>query len=530
MDAPESRRRSALSRADNPLVRGIARVRAPVHRKLLAAIVGIVSLLVVLGVLGLRVLGASNDRVGTLGSLQVRTASYQELQTSADQVRVLLGLRAGGEDWGVFNPDVKTERGNVTAVDSTIDSTLARFGPAIQAAEGVSPSPDERNLLAEIKRQYVLLADVMTRMLAFDRANDTAAGLQLQHEAEPVANSLLSLTGRLVNATKRDTERLIASNASSFSSSRNLFIAVAAGSVVLALGLGFVLSWSLIGPIRRMGTRLEAIAAGDFSGHVDVANRDELGDLARNLNQMNDELGRVYAELETVSRHKSEFLASMSHELRTPLNAIIGFSEVLSERMFGELNERQAEYVNDILGAGRHLHSLINDILDLSKVEAGKMDLDLVPVSIHEALSSGVTMHRDGATRRRIELSLDVEPDMQPITADERKVRQVVFNLLSNAVKLTPEGGRIIVSAHTIDGFVEISVADTGPGIPPEDVERIFEEFQQVKGTAEGTGLGLPLARRFVELHGGRLWVTSRQGEGSTFTFTLPARPSVPAS
>ena len=168
---------------------------------------------------------------------------------------------------------------------------------------------------------------------------------------------------------------MIAQNASAYTSSRNLFIGVAAGAIVLALLLGFVLSWSLIGPIQRIDSRLAAIASGDFSGHVDVTNRDELGALGDNVNRMNDELRRLYRELETASQHKSEFLANMSHELRTPLNAIIGFSQVLRERMFGEVNAKQAEYLDDILSSGNHLLSLINDVLDLSKVEAGQVEL-----------------------------------------------------------------------------------------------------------------------------------------------------------
>src|SRR5207237_1477737 len=230
---------------------------------------------------------------------------------------------------------------------------------------------------------------------------------------------------------------------SAYASSRNLFIGVGAASVVLALLLGFVLSWSVIGPLQRTDERLAEIASGDFSRHVDVPNRDELGALAANLNRMNDELGRLYQELEAVSRHKSEFLANMSHELRTPLNAIIGFSEVLQQQMFGELNEQQLGYVDDVLDAGRHLLSLINDILDLAKVEAGRMELDLAEVSLPETLRSGLTMHAERATRAGVTLGLSVEPDEIVVRADDRKLRQVVFNLLSNAVKFTPPGGRI---------------------------------------------------------------------------------------
>jgi signal transduction histidine kinase len=236
-------------------------------------------------------------------------------------------------------------------------------------------------------------------------------------------------------------------------------------------------------------------------------------------------------QLEAASLHKSEFLANMSHELRTPLNAIIGFSEVLSERMFGEINEKQAEYIGDILESGRHLLSLINDILDLSKIEAGRMELELTDFDLASTIESTLILVRERVQRRGIVLGRTVDERLGIIRADERKVRQVLLNLLSNALKFTPEGGRIDVRGAALDGIAEISVTDTGVGIAAADQEAVFEEFRQV-GSAdkkvEGTGLGLAISRKFIELHGGKIWVTSRVGSGSTFTFALPLRqPSV---
>jgi GAF domain-containing protein len=231
-------------------------------------------------------------------------------------------------------------------------------------------------------------------------------------------------------------------------------------------------------------------------------------------------------QIEAANRHKSEFLANMSHELRTPLNAIIGFSEVLGERMFGELNEKQAEYTDDILTSGRHLLSLINEILDLSKVEAGRMELEVATFDLPLAIDNARTFVRERATKHGINLDVTVDERLGDFVGDERKIKQVLLNLLSNAVKFTPEGGRIGINAKQTDGAVEISVSDTGIGIAPEDQARIFEEFRQVGGDyahkKEGTGLGLTLAKKFVELHGGRIWVESQVGKGSTFTFTLP--------
>jgi signal transduction histidine kinase len=230
-------------------------------------------------------------------------------------------------------------------------------------------------------------------------------------------------------------------------------------------------------------------------------------------------------QLEVASRHKSEFLANMSHELRTPLNAIIGFSEVLNERMFGELNPKQEEYLKDIHASGQHLLSLINDILDLSKIEAGRMELELTDFDLPAAMDNAVTLVRERASRRGVTLQMAVAARVGAIRGDERKIRQVLLNLLSNAIKFTPEGGRIEVRAAPADGSVEVSVSDTGVGIAPEDQEAVFEEFRQVGPSAakqEGTGLGLALCRKFIELHGGTIRVTSAVGAGSTFTFRLP--------
>jgi GAF domain-containing protein len=232
-------------------------------------------------------------------------------------------------------------------------------------------------------------------------------------------------------------------------------------------------------------------------------------------------------QLEVASRHKSEFLANMSHELRTPLNAIIGFSEVLNERMFGELNEKQEEYLKDIHASGQHLLSLINDILDLSKIEAGRMELELTDFDLPMAIDNALTLVRERASRRGVMLTSTIGERVGAILGDERKIKQVLLNLLSNAIKFTPEGGRIEVGAVQVNGAVEVSVSDTGVGIAPEDLDAVFEEFKQVGASAakqEGTGLGLALSRKFIELHGGTIRVTSKVGAGSTFTFSLPAK------
>ncbi|HEY2655290.1 MAG TPA: response regulator [Solirubrobacteraceae bacterium] len=242
------------------------------------------------------------------------------------------------------------------------------------------------------------------------------------------------------------------------------------------------------------------------------------------------ELEEKTEQLEVASRHKSEFLASMSHELRTPLNAVIGFSDVLLERMFGELNPRQEEYVRDIRNSGHHLLELINDILDLSKVEAGRMELDLGAVSIPDLLAEGIAMVRERADHHAISINLDVAAEVGIVFADELRLRQVILNLLTNAVKFTPDQGSVAVTARLVGDDAHVSVCDTGIGIAEAEQEEIFEAFQRggraARTSAEGTGLGLTLSRRIVDLHGGRLWMHSTLGVGSTFCFSIPLPPS----
>ncbi len=531
-DAPTSpRKRAALLGNDNPLVCAVGAAPVTVRTKLLVGFLGIAALLVVVGVLGLRVLGQANSRVEGLGTLQLRSSTYQTIQAQANVLRQLIGFRVGGEAGAATLTGTKSSLGgrHWFLVDGTMRFALSQLGPSTsEATYGFVPPAADELLLQRIRRDYH----------GFDRALMTVAKLDGSNVTGPRSrpfltaainadNDLFQATNTLAERTNTQATALIAANRSAYASSRNLFLGVAAISITLALGLGLILSWSLIGPIQSMETRLAEIAAGDFFGRLDVPNRDELGSLAVNVNRMNDELRRLYGELETASRHKSEFLANMSHELRTPLNAIIGFSQLLQQRLVGEINEKQEEYLDDILSSGEHLLSLINDVLDLSKVEAGQVVLEIEPFSLREALERGAVTVRERATNGGVNLSLELAPDVDVVRGDERRVRQIIFNLLSNAVKFTPEGGTISVATARTDGQVHVSVTDTGPGIALEDQKRIFDEFQQTDvglEQREGTGLGLALSKRLVELHGGRIWVESEPGHGSRFVFTLPGK------
>ena len=500
-----------MSRLTGWLPRWVARVPASVHAKLLTAFLAIVVLLIIVGAAGLQVLSQVNDRAEDLVKLQRKIAAYRQLQhdTTGQLYTVASALLV---------PDERT-------LDATLRQ-LNQFGYDLDRLQFVAK--DEVELLGRVREDYEQFIKVVTHVIELIRAGKAAEGREVQtSQASPLADRLERLTNELVNKAEADMVASIDASHDAYLESRWEVAGFVIGAIALALLLGYAISWSLVGPVKEMDARLRQIGEGDFSREVRVPNRDELGALAANLNRMSGELGRLYRQLEAANQHKSEFLANMSHELRTPLNAIIGFSEVLADRMFGELNDKQAEYVQDVLASGRHLLSLINDILDLSKVEAGRMELELTQFHLPTALDGALVLIRERATRHGIGLGLEADPEIAEVVGDERKLRQVVLNLLSNAVKFTPEGGRIDVRAVLAEGAVRVSVADTGVGIAPEDQDKIFEAFSQVGSGAarrEGTGLGLTLTRQFVELHGGRIWVESEVGKGSTFTFTLPVR------
>ena len=549
----------------NPLVRAVARIPLPIRAKQLFGSFAVAALLALVAVLGLVALGQSNSRGAELRRLKQQGGYEQLLLTDATQLKQLLDFRLHTAQISNLRPSRSDEtslphydpdsyqRGFLSALDQQIgnewtqlcfDAGDARQTEARDPFTGTvyhctknSPVPHlpltlhsvAPSLSTKIADSMQLLVDVAGASgLPQEQAPFPSERVQSDHWAGSVRAELAALTAK----TRARANALVATDRRSYSRSRDLLIGAGVGSLVLALALGLLLSDSLLVPLKKTQRRLATIAGGDFSGQLEVPNRDEIGALAADVNRMSDELRRLYGELEKASRHKSDFLATMSHELRTPLNAIIGFSEVLQEQMFGELNERQLAYVKDVLEAGEHLLSLINDVLDLAKIEAGKMELELSEVAIPEVLRSAISMHSERASRGGVELSLTTQPEEITISADGRRLRQIVFNLLSNAVKFTPAAGRVDVSARLDDGQVEIAVADTGPGIAPEELETIFEEFRQATDgkRAEGTGLGLPLSRKLVELHGGRLWVESAAGNGSTFCFTLPVGATGPAS
>jgi len=354
------------------------------------------------------------------------------------------------------------------------------------------------------------------------------------------------------------------------------FIYSVAVITIILVGSGtalmLVLGKKIAAPIVRISQVARDVAEGNLDHQVTISGETEISDLARAINfmlerlrsyrqkvegyqkelegkvaertreleQMVQESKTLALKAEAANRSKSEFLANMSHELRTPLNHIIGFTELIAAKDCGDINAVQEEYLNDVLRASRHLLSLINDILDLSKIEAGKMDLDVAEVPIRDLLSNSLTMVKEKALKHGIQLSLNIEGAPGSLTADERKLKQVMYNLLSNAVKFTPEGGRIEIGGAIRNGngrpdssadskTLAVWVKDTGIGIESQDLERIFAPFEQVESSIsrkfQGTGLGLALTRKMVELHGGRIQARSAgKDKGAIFEFTLPIR------
>jgi signal transduction histidine kinase len=526
IEAAENAQREQPTRgSDHPLVRAVERIRLPLRAKLLIGFAVVGALLALAIVLGLVALGQSNSRGEQLRRLQQRAVYVQVVLTDAKQLQKAIDFRINAPgSTTTFGSGLDQTIGNdmnQLCLDSGLEACLGHGEASPFQLDAVDPAAAQK--LDDSVNTFFVISGNAAPPIGGTPAVAVEKYLQRGYR---FATSFKADLVRLAGETRARTDALVAANQSSYDSSRNLLIGVGAGSLLLALALGLVLASSVVGPLRRAEERLAEIGAGDFGGRLDVANRDEIGRLAARVNNTSDELQRVYRELETASRHKSDFLATMSHELRTPLNAIIGFSEVLHEQMFGELNERQLAYVDDVLEAGRHLLSLINDVLDLAKIEAGRMELELSQVALPQVLRGAVSMHSERASRGGIELNLTTDPQEIVVMADERRLRQIVFNLLSNAVKFTPTDGRVDVAARLDDGQVEIAVADTGPGIAAADLETIFEEFEQTSDgkQAEGTGLGLPLSRKLVELHGGRLWAESTPGKGSTFRFTLPVR------
>jgi signal transduction histidine kinase/HAMP domain-containing protein len=675
------------------LPRLAARIPARVYTKLLVAFLAIVILLIALGAVGLQVLSHSNRRAEDLVKLQRKIAAYRQLQhdTTAQLYSVASALL------------VHDER--------TLEATLRQlnqFGYDLDRLQFVAK--DEVELLGQLRKDYDQFIQVVSHAVELIRIGKIAEGNQLQiAQANPLAERLERLMNQLVNRAEADMVASIEASEAAYRHSRWIVIGFAIGSIALALVLGYAISWSVIGPLQQMDARFEEIASGNFSQHIEVPNRDELGTLAANLNRMSEELGRLYQQIETrnrelsesleqqtatseilqviassttniqpvleavaenaarlcdshdaqiyrvegdlvrkvashgsipvalpvgetrpirrgsaigraildrqtihihdiraereedysddrhaveldirtelatpllregvpigvilirrtevrpfthkqiallktfadqaviaienvrlfheieekneqledANRHKSEFLSRVSHDLRTPLNAIIGFTRLVL-RKAEQLPDLQRQNLQKVLISSEHLLNLINTLLDLAKIEAGRMEVFVESFEVGEiinvAASTVEPMLKDG----RVRLIAEIVPGISPIRTDRQKLKQILLNLLSNAAKFT-EQGEIRISAAQENGTLRLAVADTGIGMTQESLEHIFDEFRQAeKSTSSkygGTGLGLAIVKKLTNLLGGEIAVESEEGKGSRFTITLP--------
>ena len=496
---------------NNLLVGPVARLPVRVQTKLLVAFLAIVVLLVALGAVGLYTLSGVNQRTEELIRSERKIAAYRQVQhdTTSQLYSISSALLVSDE--------------------RTLDSALRQlnqFGYDLERLQFVAK--DEIKLLGKVREEYDRFIAVVTRVVELIRGGHVEEAREAQlKEARPLANRLERLTNELVNKAEADVVAGIEASGEAYRTSQTIVIAFVVGAIALALILGRTISWSLIGPIREIDARLSEIASGDFTQRVAVGNRDELGALAANVNRTSEQLGDLYRQLEMASEHKSAFLASMSHELRTPLNAIIGYSEMLYE---AAQDEGQEEFLPDlakIRDAGRHLLGLINDILDLSKIEAGKMDLYLEEVDLAGLIEEvrSIVEPLMMANANRLEIVCPAAVGM--FYTDRTKLKQSLLNLLSNAGKFTHEG-RVKLEVRPALSEISFIVSDTGIGMTEEQQGRLFQAFSQADASTTrqygGTGLGLAISKHFCEMLGGSIAVESAPGRGSTFTITLSDR------
>jgi len=496
----------------NPLVAFVARVPARVQTKLLAAFLMIVALLIITGAGGLRELSGVNERTEELIKLQRKIEAYRQVQhdTTSQLYSVSSAL--------------------VSSDERTLDSTLRQlnqFGYDVDRLEFVAK--DEAELIDQFRRDYNRFIEVVTRVVELIRGGRTVEARETQlQQATPLADQLERLTNQLVNKAEADMVAGIEASTQAYAKAQWIVIGFALGSIALALALGYAISWSLLGPVKEIETQLDKVAAGDFSRRVHVINRDELGALAADVNRMSEELGRLYEQLETFSKNKSQFLASMSHELRTPLNAIIGLTEMMVTNAARFGTEKALEPLRRVNAAGTHLLSLINEILDLSKIEAGKLELNPESVNLPGLIDEVIGTAGQLAEKNQNRLVVNAQENVGALTADSMRLKQILLNLLSNACKFTKEGEVALRVRKVADGrdWVELAVADSGIGMTAEQQAKLFQDFTQADSlTARrygGTGLGLAISRKLARMMGGDVTVASEPGKGSVFTVRLP--------
>jgi signal transduction histidine kinase len=507
------------------LVRWVAGLRASVHTKLLAAFLIATLLFIAVSLFSLQTLVNATQQSSQLDEAH-------ELVSLAQQSERALARQMHYTDIALLSQD-EAAIARILRENNQFNDRLAKLEAAGTA---------DRTLVEQIRTSQdeamAVVADIANAIRDGKLGAVTAA---LLHRQERLDSEITTRVGLLVAGQQERMTRLRDSVAVANKRSLILTSAFAVIAVIFALFCGFVISWSFILPVREAQGFLDEVAAGDFGARIEVPNRDEFGVLAERMNHMSAELqrfddeqrraaaqlGRLNRQLAQASKAKSEFLANMSHELRTPMNAILGFTEMLIDGLYGDIPPELKEPLTDIQLNGRHLLRLINDVLDLSKIEAGRMQLALGEYSVREIIDIVQVSLRSLAVEKGLEFVTSV-PDGLPVAyGDNGRLTQCLMNLAGNALQFTRQG-RVEIGVELVGSELVFRVSDTGIGIPKEDLDKVFTEFGQVDTAVTrefgGTGLGLSITKRFVEMHGGRVWVESEFGKGCSFYFAVPVR------
>jgi len=508
------------------LVRWVASIKASVHAKLFSGYMLVTLLFLAMGGMSLQTIAKMSAQSQLLDQVHERVHWSQEIQHA-------LALQMNFTAMALLLKDEATIA-NILRENNRFNNTLARLEEFAR--------PEERELIQRIRAAQesalTTVADIAN--LVRDGRVDAAMALQLNKEY-PL---YLQIEGLVDQVVKREQQKMDSLRGSVAATNRRSLIIMAgfvASSIALAALLGFVISWSFILPVQEAHGFVTQVAKGNFEATINVPNRDEFGALADRMNQMSRELRTLYANqqeaarelqslndrLQQASNAKSEFLANMSHELRTPMNAILGFVEMLLDDIYGEIPPQLKEPLMDVQANGKHLLNLINDVLDLSKIEAGRMELALAEYSVQDIVDTLKASLHSLAREKGLEFVAAAQEDIPLACGDGKRITQCLTNLAGNALKFTKQG-RVEVWVERKRDLLQYRVSDTGIGIPKDQIENVFGEFRQVNATITrefgGTGLGLSITKKFVEMHGGRLWVESEVGKGSTFFFEIPLR------
>jgi len=498
------------------LVHRVARIPASVHAKLLGAFLIITLLFIAMGAVSLEIIARVGRQSHLLDKAHLRVdASRQMAHALAMQMHF-------------------TAMALLLKDEPTIAKILRennRFNDTLVRIEQAAPS-EEREIIDRIRAAQEQVLTTVADIANFIRDDKLAEAMALQRgKGVPLYAQIDELVQQVVTIEEGTIDTL---RESVDAGRRRTFVLLGTfvgASIALALVMGFVTSWSFILPVQEAERFLGEVAKGDFGTTITVPNRDEFGALAAHMNRMSGELRHLYEQLERASKAKSDFLASMSHELRTPLNAILGFTELIVDGVYGDIPEGLKNTVSDINTCGKQLLALINDVLDLSKIEANRMELNLGDYAVEEIVSRVRLSLGALAQEKGLEFRAVTEDDIPTARGDVQRLTQCLMNLTGNALKFTRKG-HVEIRVERQGEMLLYRVSDTGIGIPPDQIQNLFTEFRQVDPTVArdfgGTGLGLSITRKFVELHGGRIWVESQRGTGSTFLFTIPLRLNRP--